>query len=402
MALKVLVLSRNYPNHITPILGLWVEQLVRQLATVCEIKVISPIAYCPPLPNFVPYTRYRRIPAQQVLNGVEVFHPRFLVGPGYSMHHFEANTYLWGIRQRIRQLQQEFPFDLIHAHCIYPDGVVATQLGAQYKVPVVITEHAFWHPWFDEYPSVCRQAITAVSNCDAQILSSQSLQDSVRRFTNRSKPSFIPIGVDISLFTPPSSESLRRSNQILYVGRVKDSKGIGYLLQAIHRLLSIYPDLELVIAGGGIWGSQTREEIRLQAFAKSLGLQDKVKFLGPQSPIEVAKLMQISTLLVLPSLRETFGAVLLEALACGTPVVTTRCGGPEDFINDSVGILVAKEDEIALAEGIAYVIQNRHQYQSDHLRSYAVQHYSWQKVAEQTIDLYQQVLTTKQNEILEN
>jgi teichuronic acid biosynthesis glycosyltransferase TuaC len=396
MTLKVLVFSRNYPNSVTPILGLWVEQLVRQLARVCEIKVIAPVPYCPPLPHFIPYTRFRKIPLRQILNGIEVFHPRFFVGAGYSLHRFEGNTYLWGVRQQVRQIQQEFPFDLVHAHIIYPDGVAASQIGVAYKVPVVITEHSFWHPWLDDYPSVRRQAVLAVNRCDAHILASRSLEDSVMRFTDRlDRVQSIPIGVDVSLFTLPPSESLRQTNQILYVGRIKESKGFRYLLQAMCRLLNIYPDLELVIVGGGLWGHQTAEEICLRSLAQSLGLLEKIKFLGVKTPVEVAVLMQTSTLLVLPSMRETFSAVIVEALACGTPVVATRCGGPEDIVNESVGMLVPKEDEKALAEAIAYVIQHRDRYHPDRLRAYAVQNYSWEKVTEQTFHLYQKVLAAK-------
>lgn len=393
MALKVLVLSRNYPNEITPILGLWVEQLVRQLAKDCEIKVISPVPYCPPLPNFIPYTRYRHIPLKQIINRIEVFYPRFLVGIGYSLHRFEAYTYFIGIKKLVQKIQQEFSFDLIHAHCIYPDGIVATKLGDRYKVPVFITEHAFWHPWLDDYPSVGHQAVMAASKCDAHILASRSLQDSVMRFTGQSKRTHsIPIGVDVSLFTLPSSESLRQANQILYVGQIKNSKGVGYLLKAMQSLLDIYLDVELVIVGGSLWGYQALEEIRLRSLAQSLGLQNKVRFLGPKTPAEVAALMQISALVVLPSLRETFGAVLVEALACGTPVVATRCGGPEDIVNESVGLLVPPENEKALAEAILHVLQHRHQYHPNRLRSYAVQHYSWERVTEQTLNLYQKVL----------
>jgi len=393
MALKVLVFSRNYPNNVTPILGLWVEQLVRQLAKVCEVKVISPVPYCPPLPNFIPYTRYRRVPLRQIVNGIEVFYPRFFVGPGYSLHRFEANTYLWGIQQLVWQIRQEFAFDLIHAHFIYPDGTAAIKIGNRYKVPVVITEHAFWHPWLDDYPSVRRQAVLAASICDAHILASRSLQESVMHFTDQAERMHsIPIGVDVSLFTLPSSESVRQSNQILYVGQIKDSKGVGYLLKAMCRLLEVHPDAELAIVGGSLWGYQNPEEIRLRSLAQSLGLHERVSFLGSKTPAEVATLMQTSALLVLPSLRETFGAVLVEALACGTPVVATYCGGPEDIVNESVGVLVSKQDERALAEAIADVLQHRHHYQPDRLRAYAVQHYSWERVTGQTVHLYQKVL----------
>src|SRR2546425_6492237 len=124
MSLKVLVLSRNYPNNVLPYLGLWVEGLVRHTTDACDLRVIAPVPYCPPLPRLLVDTRFRQIASQQCLNGVRVSYPRFLTGPGYSLHSYEARMYYWGIRRQVAQLRLEFPFDVIHAHFTYPDGVV--------------------------------------------------------------------------------------------------------------------------------------------------------------------------------------------------------------------------------------------------------------------------------------
>jgi glycosyltransferase involved in cell wall biosynthesis len=117
-----------------------------------------------------------------------------------------------------------------------------------------------------------------------------------------------------------------------------------------------------------------------------------VRFLGIQPPDKVAEVMRRSTLLVLPSRRETLGAVLIEALACGTPVVATRCGGPEDVVTESVGRLVPKEDPSSLAEAMEAVLDQRQCYDRQVLRNYIAEHFSWQNVAAQTIDLYRSAL----------
>jgi teichuronic acid biosynthesis glycosyltransferase TuaC len=396
MAPNLLVLSRNFPNPILPFLGLWVEGLVRHTQKYCDLRVVSPVPYSPPLSKWLGhYGQYRSVPQWQTRHGIDVFHPRFLLGPGYSLHRFESQTYYRGVAQQIESLWRQTPFDLIHAHCIYPDGVVAVQLGQRYRVPVVITEHALWHPWLDEYPSVRRRAVWAAKTCAAHIIASQGLKDSVARFAGQSQQMrSIPIGVDISVFTPPSSESLRQPHQILYVGRIKFSKGVDYLLKAMCWLVKIQPDIKLRLVGGSLWGYQSPEELQLRSLAQELGLNDSVEFLGAKPPAEVAAFMQSSSLLVLPSLRESFGAVLVEALACGTPVVATRCGGPEDIVNESVGVLVPKQNEQALAEAITHVLHHRHEYKPEHLRTYAAQRYAWERVTEQTINLYQEVLAS--------
>jgi glycosyltransferase involved in cell wall biosynthesis len=102
--------------------------------------------------------------------------------------------------------------------------------------------------------------------------------------------------------------------------------------------------------------------------------------------------MRRSALLVLPSRSESFGSVLVEALACGTPVVATRCGGPEDIVADEVGVLVSKEDPEALAAALEHVLATRGSYDRARLRAHAVRHFSWDGIAGQYAQLYQDVL----------
>jgi glycosyltransferase involved in cell wall biosynthesis len=117
-----------------------------------------------------------------------------------------------------------------------------------------------------------------------------------------------------------------------------------------------------------------------------------VEFAGPQPAPEVARIMQESTLLVLPSRRESFGSVLAEALGCGIPVVATRCGGPEDIVTEQVGALAEPENPPALAAAIACVLDNRARYPAAGLSAYAHRHFAWSTVAAQTYALYQEAL----------
>src|SRR5260370_25664697 len=98
--------------------------------------------------------------------------------------------------------------------------------------------------------------------------------------------------------------------------------------------------------------------------------------------------MQESGVLVLPSRRESSGMVLVEGIAGGTPVVATRCGGAEDIVNDKVGVLVPLEDPAALATGIADVIDHRDRYDREELHAYAVEKFSWERIAAKVMGLY--------------
>jgi glycosyltransferase involved in cell wall biosynthesis len=285
-------------------------------------------------------------------------------------------------------LHRRFPFDLIHAHFTYPDGVVACLLGRKYGVPVVITEHSLWLPWMEQYPLVRRQAVWAANACAAHLAVSESLRQSIVRVTGHpEKVQVLPNAVDGAVFRP-ASEHPRKPGQILFVGAARHAKGVDLLLRALPEVRRQYPGARLVLAGDPFYASYRREAARLKQLARDLGIADSVAVVGGKTPAEVAKLMAESTVVVLPSRRETFGAVLIEALACGTPVVATRCGGPEEVVTPAVGMLVPPEDPPALAAALVDVLEHPSRYAAAALREYALSHYGMPIVARQLADVY--------------
>jgi glycosyltransferase involved in cell wall biosynthesis len=120
-----------------------------------------------------------------------------------------------------------------------------------------------------------------------------------------------------------------------------------------------------------------------------------VEFLGGLPPEQVADEIRQSSALVLPSRRETFGSVLVEALACGVPVVATRCGGTEDIVvSGELGELVEPENPRALADGIATVLANQARYDPARLRAYAVAHFGMKAVGDRLASIYRQAVAT--------
>ena len=391
---RVLVLSRNYPNNVLTQLGLWVKGLVQHCEPMCELKVISPVPYCPPIAGFPEYSRFRQVVRRDCENGVEVLHPRFFVGPGRYLYNLEALAYGLGIRRQVNILRKNFDFNLIHAHFAYPDGVVAVWLGRRFHKPVVITEHAPWRPnWMDRSNVVRRQAVWAAKQSVFQIAVSRSVRDTMIHFTKEpEKIRIIPIGVDGSTFTALHNDGKYNPNQILYVGFINFNKGFDVLLNAMRRLTVRRPEMKLIVVGGSFYQNTLQQEQRLRRLVQELGLSRCVEFHGIKPPVEVRRYMQESALLVLPSRAESFGAVLVEALACGTPVVATRCGGPEDIVDDKVGVLVPKENEEALAMAMDNVLTRRDQFDATRLRAYALENFSWEHIAHRTVALYAETL----------
>ena len=375
------------------LLGLWVEGPVRCSSRFCEPKVVSPVPYCPPgrgIPEN--YRRFRRVERAVVRNGIEVFHPRFVVGPGYSLYNFEWMFYYAGIRKLVDRLRETFQFDLIHAHFTYPDGAAATLLGRRYDVPVVITEHIPWEAWV-RFPRVLRRAGWAARQAARHISVSESVRKSVKSCIGQSgNLMVVPNGVDGEVFTPAAQEVGKVSTQILFAGAVRRVKGVDVLLKALRLLADSGRSVNLVIAGEPFYAGYRKEQERLEGMVRDLRLLDRVRFVGKKSPTELARYMQQSALLVLPSQLESFGMVLVEALACGTPVVSTRSGGPEDIVNSQVGVLVPPGDPEALSRGIADVLDRVELYDPAKLRAHALSHFGLESVSDRMAEIYRDVV----------
>ncbi len=394
---KVLVMSHSYPNNMLPLHGLWVERLVQHLKAGCDIKVIAPVQYCPPVPLLPEYyRRFRRIEARSWSEGVEVLHPRFLVGPAMAFYSLEAATYYLGVVRTIDRLRRDFPFDLIHAHFTFPDGAVAARLSRRYSVPYIITEQSPWLPWMAR-PGLVRESSLWAARRSARVVAiSQSVYHEIAELTGApDKVVVIPDGVDGDAFTPGDSGDSWNPDQILFVGFINYVKGVDVLLRAMERLIQRRPGTRLVIVGGSYYRGKRILEDELRKMVIDLGLTKWVHFAGTMPLPALVQKMRESAVLVLPSRSESFGSVLVEALACGTPVVATRCGGPEDIVTDEVGVLVPKEDPEALAGALEKVLASRGTYSPARLREHALGRFGWDTVARRYVDLFHEILAAK-------
>jgi len=389
--LRVLVLSRSYPSDVLPMMGLWVERPTRLLAETCDVRVISPVPWCPPVPATGPlrqYARFRTIPRRELRAGVEVLHPRFVSGPGRSLYAFDARAQALGMRRLVERLRETFPFDLIHAHMIYPEGVVAHELSERYGVPFVVSEHAPWsETWFRD-ARVRRKALSAGHAAASLLAVSTYVRDTMATFgVDDERVHVVPVGVDGDTFRLGAPEA-RRKDQVLYVGWINYTKGIDVLLRAMTLLDDRRTPGRLLLVGGAAYRHTRLQEEELRGLADSLDLGDRVTFVGRKPHAEVARLMAESAVVVLPSRDESFGAVLVEALASGTPVVATRCGGPEDIVTDEVGRLVPPESPEALADALAEVLSEPVRYPPEDLRSFALERFGWNGIVERIHKFY--------------
>jgi teichuronic acid biosynthesis glycosyltransferase TuaC len=357
---RVLVLSRNYPNNVLPTLGLWTRRLVDASTRCAEPTVISPVPYAPPLLPFESLAKFRRVLPVRRDGAHDVFHPRVLIPPGSAFHRYEAMLAWPFIRRLADRLHAERRFDLIHAHFIYPDGVIAARLARRFAIPVVVTEHAGWARTFDAHPSVKSQVLGVLPDIRLILPVSSSLQRDIALMVgDRVAFRVLPNVVDEATFTPADTRDQWDPDQLLFVGLIRRVKGLDILLRALALLVVTRPRLRLLVMGGAFYRSYQRDEDDIRRLAAGLGVMDRIRFAGEANPSEVADAMRRSAVLVVPSRRETFSAVTAEAIACGTPVVATRCGGPEEIITPETGLLVRVEDPEDLAAGIEQTLDHR-------------------------------------------
>jgi glycosyltransferase involved in cell wall biosynthesis len=392
--LRVLVVSRAYPNDVLPQLGPWAEALTRQIAETCDVRVVSPVPWCPPFPrvrSLEQYTRFRDVARDEVRNGIPTVHPRIALGPGRSLYRTEGRSFEIGIRHAVERIHAEFPFDLIHAHFIYPDGVAAYRLGRRHGVPFAVTEHAPWYPWLS-MPAIGRQALPAARAAALLVPVSSAVGATMERFgIDPARIRILPEGVDVELFRPEPA-TRRDPNQILHVGFINFNKGVDLLLQAMRVILGRRPEARLVLVGGSHYRDTRIQEEKLRAMARDLGLGKHVSFLGMRPQHELPEHMRASGVMVLASRAEAFGTVLAEAISCGTPVVSTRCGGPEDYVTSEVGHLVPPEDPHSIAHAILDVLDHPERYDPQRLHGFVGERFSWKSVAARHVESFHNVV----------
>ena len=354
---RTLLFSTLYPSSARPGHGVFVETRLRELLKHGGIdsRVVAPVPWFPSrAERFGDYARIARTPPREVRNGIDVMHPRYLAIPKIGMTLAPLLLAL-GARRSLQRLRDEgFDFDLIDAHYFYPDGVAAALLSRWFGRPFCVTArgsdinliagHALplrLMRWAARQAAAC----IGVSAALVQAMCSVGLETR-QLLTMRN-------GVDLQRFHPlPRAEAraqLRLTGQplLLSVGNLIPLKGHDLCIDALALLRKTHPGARLVILGAGPEGE------RLRAQAASQGLADAVQLLGTVPNAALAPWYSAADCLLLASSREGWPNVLLEAMACGTPVVATRVGGvPEIVAIEAAGRLVDERSGAALAAGL--------------------------------------------------
>ena len=394
--MNVLVVSRLYPRPTDPVLGVFVEEEARALARHCNLRVASTAPWFPPVKLFSRWYEYSQLPLREVRQGIEVYRPRTVVLPRNLLFPLLGHSFYLTLRRLVREIEGDFPVDLVHAHTAYPDGFAAAKLGKAMGRPTVVTLHGGDVNLYFQRFSGRKQGMWAISHAAAVIAASSSLRRTVvdQHGADGEKVTVIPSGVDVGRFKPMPPDEAENTlglekgiPRVLYVGAITRSKGLDDLLMAFKTLMAgTQVPVQLVLVGEGNY----EQEARL--LAQRLGLADHLLWAGKRANAEIPLWMNSSDVLVLPSLSEGFGVVLVEAMACGKPVVATACGGPEDIVTPHTGILIPPADEKALARAMLDALSDGDRFSPAVIRQHAVDNYAYDGIAARILDLYAEVL----------
>ncbi len=391
--MRICFVTTNFPRHVNDGEGTFVWEAARAIAHLGhQVRVVA--------------QHWSGLPTHEWMEGIEVFRPRYwwpesaemLRQPGGGL------PIVWR-RSRMARVQI-IPFIAVHtlavARCARDCDIVHAQwtLSAAaawlsrlwHGRPVVATLQG--SDIFQVAASRGGALLTrlVLQHCDRITVLSRALADATEAIgLPATSITVIPNGIDLAQFTPPRGN---RGPVIAYVGSLIPRKGVIYLLRAMARLVHMHPSLRLVIVGEGI------EKIPLQETARDLGISAQVSFVGEASREQVRSWMQQARIFVLPSTEEGFGVVLLEALACGTPIVASCVGGICDVVTPEVGMLVPPRDPDALAAAIAQLLSDEKRWleYSVNARKRAEEMYDWHQIARRYQDLYEDLLSRNKHE----
>jgi glycosyltransferase involved in cell wall biosynthesis len=360
--LRLLTFSTLYPNAAAPNHGVFVENRLRHLVASggVEAVVLAPVPWFPSRDDrFGAWARHAAAPKRETRAGIEVYHPRFLAIPRIGMSVSPLLLYRAASRALHALLRDGQRFDLIDAHYFYPDGVAAVWLGRRFGLPAVVTARGSDITQFPGYAVPRRLIRGAALRADAVVSVSEGLRQALAGLgVPPDRVTVLRNGVDLALFRPPP-ENVRQAARaalglsgpaMLSVGALIPRKGHDITIAALAQL----PGWQLLIAGEG------PERARLVELAARLGVAGRARFLGSVPHGDLPALYGAADVSVLSSEREGWANVLLESMACGTPVVASPIPGNGEVVRTpAAGIIAASRTPDAVADAVRGLAPDR-------------------------------------------
>jgi glycosyltransferase involved in cell wall biosynthesis len=377
--MNILVLTHSYPEENLKWRGIFVQEQVKALSIKHTIVVVYfKVDYS----HFSPFSDYSFLKRQDggVIEYDVTINKSF---PVINQLKYLSNTYRFIKNEILRQTK----IDIIHSHFSYPAGFLGTLIQKRAKIPNIITEHTWIKKYFRS-PIHKQCVLYALRNSSLVLSVSKALKDDIALYCRRNV-SVIPNVIDSDKFHTSEKPLSPTLNLGILGGMGNYRKGLDILIKSVSLLKNT--DLLVHIGGEGI----LLEKFKIQS--QELGVYKKCKFYGEILAEDIPDFYSRLDVFVLASRDETFGVVVVEAMASGLPVIATDCGGPKEIITSETGILVEKENPDELARAITHMSENLHLYDRFTIRKYAENKFGQKSFVDSITRIYQEVLPKVDN-----
>lgn len=355
--LKIASVCRTLPTPETPGAGVFVLRRLAAMAEESEIRILQPVPCLPPLRPLPTWAQS----AGHEIHGSTIHHAPMFYVPGL-LKSLDGRWLERSIVPRLREWHRQDPLDAIDAHFGYPDGVGCVRAARRLGLPVFVTIRGFEAERV-EAPGIGRQIVDALTTANGCVSVSHSLRDTmVGHGVPAERITVIPNAIDRSVFRPGDRIAARQALSlpsdgalIVSVGHLVSLKRHDVVLRAIARLRERGRSVCLALVGGADYEPECPEALR--RLAEDLGIAGLVSFIGPVEPARVADWLRAADAFALGTRREGCCNAILEALATGTPVVTTPVGDNPHFVTNGLnGALVPVGDDEAMAAALQSVL----------------------------------------------
>jgi glycosyltransferase involved in cell wall biosynthesis len=317
----------------------------------------------------------------RVWKSVPVFEYNFPIGP--ILPNFREKISKHGFARVLNKVIKQFGKpDIVHAHFSGTAKCVVEACKAA-GIPYVVTEHSSGVNRDDLNENEISELKYVYGNAARVIAVSSPLANRIKDYTGVNAI-VVPNIVDLSTFSV--NRKTHKGFKIVSAGGLDYRKGFDVLMKAFVKFSATCNDASLIIMGDG----PARDS--LEGLASELEIREKFRITGQYVRSEFAQELSQSDVFVLASRRETFGVVYAEALACGVPVIATRCGGPEDFVNDSNGILFDVDDVDGLAKAMGYMHDNVSLFNSEKIREDVQMKFSANEIAKELSEVFEKYI----------
>lgn len=398
---RLLVFTSLFPSAAQPFAGVFIRERMFRVGKHLPIVVVAPQAWFPGqglIRRFRPHFRLMAL-AREVMDGIVVHRPRFLCFPGalkWTDGLFMALSSFFAVRR----IARDHHANIIDAHFGYPDGYAAVLLGRWLRLPVMLTLRG--KEARQARTSVAAALKRAITGADHLITVSAALRSfAIEQGASPARVQVIGNGVDLSTFAALSRDDARRNlglpadaEVLVSVGTLIERKGFHRVIELLPGLLPGHPLLHMMVVGGA--GPEGDMAGKLNRLVRTLGLEDRVHFLGALAHDRLNQALSAADVFVLATSYEGWANVFLEAMACGLPVVTTDVGGNAQVVSDrSLGRIVPFGDSRRLQEAIDEAL--RTPWNRASIRAYAESN-SWDQRIQPLTDSYHELLSRSRDE----